>query len=143
MKLNKKNKDGSINAYYENNKPGFGYTVSNDHPLFKEQIEENIWPAVATLVGKGYKTVTSCQGHSKEDYDKGKAIRYNGGPQVTIYFESEEEATNFINNFKNDEVKASYNTTMNSRNYVTIYCRAYKITNEEACDLIYEKIKQL
>lgn len=47
-------------------------------------------------------------------------------------------------NKKNDDiVKAYYNLTMSSIKYVTIYGRSDKITNKEACDLIYEKVKQL
>jgi hypothetical protein len=83
---NKKNHDGSVNAYQTTGKPGHGYTVDFSDPNFKYEIEEHIFDAVLVLNSKGYKTVTSCHGHSRFAYYFRKGIRYNNGPQVTIEF---------------------------------------------------------
>ena len=83
---NKKNYDGSVNAYQVTGNPVYGYTVEFNNPEFKSEIEEHIFEAVLLLNSKGYKTVTSCHGHSLYDYYFHNAIKYNNGPQVTIEF---------------------------------------------------------
>jgi hypothetical protein len=86
MAKNKLNFDGSINSFQITGKPGHGYSVPFNSDDFDKEIEPNILDAVLILNNKGYRTVTSCQGHSKYDYYFNNAIRYNDGPQVTVSF---------------------------------------------------------
>lgn len=84
MKLNKKNTDGSINAWYLTKEKGYGISVPISNKKFREQIEDGIWPAVECLIDNGHITVTSCEGHGVIKYLFGNGIRYNRGPHVTI-----------------------------------------------------------
>lgn len=84
MPKNKLNSDGSVNSFQITGEVGHGYSVPFNSNDFIDEIEVDILDAVLILNNKGYKTVTSCQGHSKFNYYFKNAIRYNDGPQVTI-----------------------------------------------------------
>lgn len=66
---NRRNKDGRINT--EGLYPGvMAITVSPYHDQFQSQVEPGVWPAVKSLVDKGWFTVSSCEGHNDgmDDY---------------------------------------------------------------------------
>lgn len=131
IKLNKKNLDGSINSYQDTGSMCFGYSVPIDHPKFRDQIEDGIWPAVEAFIEKGYRTVTSCEGH---DFN---------GPQVTVCIEDFES---FKREIETEYVKAAPNHTMtNNTTLISVRCRKDNkgISNKDARDHILQAVSGL
>ena len=90
---NWKHTDGRINA----TKSGENYvavTISPYYKDFQSQIEEKVWPAVSTLVNKGYLPISSCQGHG------GKSPYY-----IMLAFGDKELLNNFILHLKSKNIK--------------------------------------
>tara|TARA_B110000285_G_C14943912_1_gene523388 strand:+ start:92 stop:580 length:489 start_codon:yes stop_codon:yes gene_type:complete len=140
---NRKNKDGSVNAYQDTGKLGQGVTVEFSDLNFKNNIEDNILDAVLELNSKGYKTITSCHGHSRFDYYINKSLRYNDGPQVTI------ELPYKINLPNSLLISTEENSTMqfDTKNYyISIRVNSwlkYFFTNKKLCSKIQEYCKKM
>jgi hypothetical protein len=140
---NRKNKDGSVNAYQDTGKLGQGVTVEFSDLNFKNNIEDNILDAVLELNSKGYKTVTSCHGHSKFDYYINKSLRYNDGPQVTI------ELPHKVNLPNSLLISTEENSTIQSDTknyYISIRVNSwlrYFFTNKKLCNIIIEYCKEM
>jgi hypothetical protein len=80
-----------------------GVDVSPFIDGFREQIEDDIWPAVEALLDHNYLTVTSCQGHTLYD-----------SSFVTVSFPNTEIADKFISMVKDIVVYAEYDDTITS-----------------------------
>lgn len=120
MLTNKQNNDGSVNSYQDTGKLGTGYYVPFTDPTFVEQIEPNIFLAVFLLNAKGYKTVSSCQGHSVYDkYTRG-ALRTNAGPQVTVEVPCN-QVIDFVAHFKSYWVTTEVNDSIDNKTNNCIY----------------------
>ena len=140
---NKKNADGSVNAYQMSGKPGHGYTVEFNAPNFKDEIEENIFEAVLVLNSKGYKTVTSCHGHSRFAYYFCNAIRYNNGPQVTVEFPYSVKipSTFFVKVAENKTISSNskvYHLSIRIRPWLQFF-----FTNKVLCSIITKYCEDL
>lgn len=149
MNLNKKNKDGSVNSFQLTENPGHGFYVPLHYTRFTEQIEEHILPAVLHLNSVGYKTVTSCQGHSLFDYLFKKAIRFNFGPQITIEVEKEVSKQLFTT-VENFFVKVVENNTIefdkSDKMFVSFkikFLLNFFFTNKFLCKQIYKVIQHV
>lgn len=140
QKLNKINKDGSVNAFYETNNTAYGYHVPFNSQNFQDQIEADILPSVTLLNSYGLKTITSCQGHSWFKYIFSNGLRANSGPQVTIAVALEHSAE-ISSLFSNFFVKVVQNTSIPSEgNCMSIRPRIYVrhfFTNKFLCDKIF------
>ena len=142
-KLNKKNKDGSVNSFQETQKPGHGYSIPISHPEFKSQIEALIWPHVILLISKGYVTITSCEGHSFLDYYLRGAIRKNSGPQITLKLKSEREVKQVVDKLNTFIISCAQNSTMSKATKISIRCRFSFLPNCIQRLLIYKSISNL
>jgi hypothetical protein len=89
MKLNKRNKDGSINLL-EVTGENLGEIVSPLHPEFESQIEDGIFDIVMLLVKNSYFVIDSCEGH----------WRKNDHSHFTIAFAEEREMKRFMERLK-------------------------------------------
>ena len=140
---NKKNKDGSVNAFQQTGRPGYGVTVDFSDSNFKNNIEDNIVDAVLILNNKGYKTITSCHGHSRYNYYFKNSIRYNNGPQITIELPYKINLPNSlsISTVENSTIKS------NTKNYyISIRVKPwfeYFFTNKFLCKMIEEYCNKL
>jgi hypothetical protein len=149
-KLNKKNVDGSVSSYYITNDPGQGCYVPFNNRDFIEQIEENILPAVMHLNSNGYKTITSCQGHSLFDYIFKNAIRFNYGPQITIEVDKS-QVKKLVSTFSNFLIKVSINKTITINPitdsvYISIkpwFVVSFFFTNKFLCNEIYKVVNNV
>lgn len=139
IELNQKNPDGSVNAWYAKKSRGFGYHVPYGVDEFCSQIEEGILASVMFLNRRGYRTYTSCHGHSKKDFDAGKSINYNSGPQITIHFDTEEAMEKFKDRLKQSRLTVGENPTLVG-NFVKITYESDN--NEEACRIIESELKE-
>jgi hypothetical protein len=101
--LNRRNPDGSINMLWIEGNNTSGIDVSPFVDNFRDQVEDDIWPAVSTLLSNNYLTVTSCQGHTLYD-----------SAFVTVSFPSTTVADKFIDNVKSLLVYAEYDDTITS-----------------------------
>jgi hypothetical protein len=101
--LNQRNPDGSVNMLWAEGNNTNGIDVSPFIDNFREQIEDDIWPAVKALLDRNYLTVTSCQGHTLYD-----------SAFVTISFPSTVVADQFINMIKDVVIYAEYDDTITS-----------------------------
>jgi len=140
---NRKNKDGSVNSYAITSELGHGYTVSFGDPDFEKEIEENIFDAVFILNSKGYKTVTSCHGHSWFDYYFKNALRYNDGPQITIElpYEARLPFSVFLKFKQNQTIDCKqkvYNISIRPRRWLSFF-----FTNKVLCSIITRYCKDM
>lgn len=148
--LNEKNIDGSVSSYAKTKQPGHGYYVPFSNPNFQEQVEENILPAVMLLNSKGYKTVTSCHGHSFFDYFFNNGIRVNGGPQITVEL-LESEVQQFINSVNSLLISTRINNSIEIGNQIGTVNISIKprsliskcFTNKFLCKQIYKAIENV
>jgi hypothetical protein len=101
--LNRRNPDGSVNMFWAEGNNTNGIDVSPFIDNFREQIEDDIWPAVKALLDRNYLTVTSCQGHTLYD-----------SAFVTVSFPSTIIADKFINMIKDAVIYAEYDDTITS-----------------------------
>ena len=101
--LNQRNSDGSVNMLWAEGNNTNGVDVSPFIDNFRDQVEDDIWPAVSALLSHNYLTVTSCQGHTLYD-----------SAFVTVSFPSTAVADKFINNVKGVFVYAEYDDTITS-----------------------------
>jgi hypothetical protein len=101
--LNRRNSDGSINMLWAEGSNTNGVDVSPYIENFKEQVEDDIWPAVKALLDLNYLTVTSCQGHTLYD-----------SAFVTVSFPSKETANKFIDSITDSVIYAEYDDTITS-----------------------------
>ncbi len=101
--LNRRNSDGSINMLWAEGNNTNGIDVSPFVSEFREQIEDDIWPAVKALLDRNYLTVTSCQGHTLYD-----------SAFVTVSFPNTDIADKFINMVRDIVVYAEYDNTITS-----------------------------
>jgi hypothetical protein len=148
MNYNKKNLDGSVNSFYITKEPGHGFFVPVSSKLFCEQIEEDILPSVLHLTSVGFKTITSCHGHSLYNYLFKNAIRFNFGPQVTV------EVNQFdgirLLSLRNFFVKTIENKTIEFDNvnkmYISFRIRFFLnffFTNKFLCNQLYKAIQNV
>ena len=149
MKLNKLNSDRSVSSFSETATPGHGYSIPFDHKNFKDQIEEDIYPAVEFLNLLGYKTVTSCHGHSLYSFLFGNGLRFNSGPQITIEINKQDnhQVKKIFNNFF---ITTVVNNTINlvNQDLIHISIRPRLIvnilfSNQFLCKKIYKICKDI
>lgn len=140
---NKKNKDGSVNAFQQTGRPGYGVTVDFSDSNFKNNIEDNILNAVLILNNKGYKTVTSCHGHSRYNYYFKDAIRYNTGPQITIQlpYKVNLPSSLLISTIENLTIESNTESYFISIRVKS--CFEYFFTNKKLCSIIEAYCKKL
>ena len=140
---NKRNNDSSVNAFRDTGNPGYGVTVEFSDSNFTDNIEDNILDAVLVLNNKGYKTVTSCHGHSRYSYYFKKSIRYNNGPQITIALPYK---INLLNSLL---ISTTENSTINldtNSYYISIRVKPWiekLFTNKVLCNMIEEYCKKM
>ena len=89
---NWKHVDGRIHAT-KYDKEYVAVTISPYYENFQSQIEEGVWPAVSTLVNKGYLPISSCEGH------QGRSPYY-----VILAFGDEKILNNFIIHLKSTTI---------------------------------------
>lgn len=144
-KLNRRNEDGSVNAYHDNPTKGFGYYVRPNHPDFRQQIEDGIWPAVEILMKKGYKTVISCHGHYCNRVEDGTP--YIEAPYVTILLDSRK--ADYLIGKLGEKVVVEVDNTMGSlekeqgEEFLRIRCRDENLNINEACGILIEALKNI
>jgi hypothetical protein len=124
--INKQNFDGSINSFWKTKSLGHGYYIPFDNETFKNQIEENILTAVMLLNLSGYKTVSSCHGHSEFDRIFKKALRSNSGPQITVAVPNN-DLLYFQKHFRSFFISTQVNNTIEITDpnctYISIFSR--------------------
>ena len=140
---NKKNKDGSVNAFQQTGRPGYGVTVDFSDSNFKNNIEDNILNAVLILNNKGYKTVTSCHGHSRYNYYFKDAIRYNTGPQITIQLPYKVNLPISLLISTTENLTIESNTESYFISIRVKSCFEYFFTNKKLCSIIEAYCKKL
>lgn len=140
---NKKNKDGSVNAFQQTGQPGYGVTVDFSDSNFTNNIEANILDAVLILNNKGYKTVTSCQGHSRYNYYFEDAIRYNTGPQITIQLPYKVNLPSSLLISTTENLTIESNTESYFISIRVKPCFEYFFTNKKLCSIIEAYCKKL
>jgi hypothetical protein len=147
MKLNKLNIDNSVNSYADTTDPGHGYYVPFNIPNFKDRIEEDIFPSVFILNANGFKTVTSCHGHSLYSFLFGNGLQFTFGPQITIEINKHDKR--YIRKiFNNLFITTITNTTIKTENrdliYISIRPRLVVnmlLSNQFLCKQIYKMCK--
>lgn len=141
---NKKNKDGSVNAYWNTKIKDYGYFVSFADSQFITQVEEDILESVVILNLKGYHTRTSCCGHGLFKYIIRQGLSYNSGPQITVQVKEEnlETLKNIFNTFF---IRSIINRTIEcapGSMYVSVRCRPI-INRFSTNRFLCSKIEQL
>jgi len=140
---NKRNNDGSVNAFQDTGTPGYGVTVEFSDSNFTNNIEDNILDAVLILNNKGYKTVTSCQGHSRYNYYFKDAIRYNTGPQITVQLPYKVNLPSSLLISTTENLTIESNTESYFISIRVKPCFEYFFTNKKLCSIIEEYCKRL
>ncbi len=149
IEINKQNIDGSVNSYQETKILGHGYHIPFDAKNFDTQIEKNIYNAVLLLNLRGYKTITSCQGHSRFDKIFNNGLRVNAGPQITVEVLNS-EVEKFQKHFKTFFITTDINLTIemktNDSTYISIFPKSFIrnfLTNKFFCNKITELCETL
>jgi hypothetical protein len=138
---NKRNEDGSVNSYKDTKILGHGYYVPFGDINFSNEIERNIYNSVLILNYKGYKTVTSCHGHSIFSYIFKKGLYFNSGPRVTVSFDRSVKLKNtlLIKTHINDSIDdGSCNISIRVR-----YIFERMFTNKFLCAIIERYCEKL